>query len=178
MFRALLVLIVILIAGCTAQKPLEVDDMTLSIKSPVFVNNGKIPLKYTCDGDNISPPLEIKGVPENAKSLALIMEDPDVPKRIRADGIWDHWVAWNIPPETTSIKEGSNPEGVIGKNTGGSIGYTGPCPPDRQHRYFFKLYALDTTLNLPEGSKKSDVEALTKGHVIEKAELVGLYERN
>lgn len=145
----------------------------MTLQSPAFWHTGMISPKYTCDGDNINPPLEIAGVPEKAKSLVLIVEDPDAP-----GGTWDHWLMWNIPPDTKSIEEDVPPEGVAGKNSGGSYGYTGPCPPDKLHRFFFKFYALDTTLDLnPASAKKEDVEHAMNGHVIGKAALMGRYDR-
>ena len=150
----------------------------MKLESSTFENNGLIPPKYTCDGENISSPLQISGVPEDAKSLVLIMDDPDVPKDIRPDGMWDHWLVWNIPPATTEIPEGQEPAGVVGKNTGGSFGYRGPCPPDREHRYFFKLYTLNVMLDLsPETTTKSDLEAAMQNHILSQAELMGRYNR-
>lgn len=150
----------------------------MNLESSAFEYEGKIPPKYTCDGEGISPPLQISGVPENAKSLVLIMDDPDVPKNLRSDGMWDHWLVWNIPPETTEIAEGESPRGVIGKNTGGKAGYGGPCPPDREHRYFFKLYALDSMINLPpETATKKDLEQAMEGRILGQAELMGRYDR-
>jgi hypothetical protein len=150
-------------------------DMNLS--SPAFQHGGKIPSKHTCDGPNISPPLKIEGVPEGTKSLVLIMDDPDVPKSIRPDGMWDHWVVFNIPPDLKEIPEGKEPPGVPGVGTGGNTTYFGPCPPDREHRYFFKLYALDKTLDLPPKATKAQVEKAMEGHILAKAELMGRYER-
>ncbi len=149
----------------------------MELTTPAFENEGTIPSKYTCDGPNVNPELLISGVPENAKSLVLIMDDPDVPKHIREDGMFDHWVVFNIPPDTTKIAEGKEPEGTPGLGTSGDTGYFGPCPPDREHRYFFKLYALDTTLELPEKTDKVTVEREMTEHVIDKAHLMGLYER-
>ena len=150
----------------------------MKLESPVFEHEGIIPAKYTCDGGNINPPLKISEVPEGAKSLVLIMDDPDVPKNLRPDGMWDHWLVWNIPPATMEIPEGQEPAGVVGKNTGGSFGYRGPCPPDREHRYFFKLYALDTMFDLsPETTTKSDLEAAMQKHILSQAELRGRYNR-
>jgi len=143
------------------------------IRSPSFQNNGLIPLKYTCDGEDINPPLEIGGVPESAKSLALIVDDPDAPM-----GTWVHWVVWNISPETKQIEEGMVPEGVMeGMTDFGRAGYGGPCPPSGTHRYFFKLYALDTELNLDNSATKEDVEEAMKGHILDSAVLIGLYKR-
>ncbi|MBI2584160.1 MAG: YbhB/YbcL family Raf kinase inhibitor-like protein [Candidatus Aenigmarchaeota archaeon] len=129
----------------------------------------------SCQGEDISPPLKIGGAPQNAKSLVLIMDDPDAVKP--AGRVWDHWIIWNMPPDTTEIREGNPPEGILGMNTNGKIAYRGPCPPDARHRYFFKLYALDITLHLLQGSTKAQVEKAMEGHVIAKAELVGLYEK-
>ncbi len=144
----------------------------MQIKS-VFLNNEAIPSKYTCDGENVSPPLEISGIPVNAKSLALIADDPDAPS-----GTWVHWVVWNIPFSGTmeSIKENVK-IGLEGTSDFGTLGYGGPCPPSGTHRYFFKIYALDTELDLKEGSTKKQLEAAMQGHTIEKAELVGLYSK-
>ena len=149
----------------------------MKLTSPAFEHGGKISSKYTCDGENINPPLAISDVPPGAGSLVLIMDDPDVPKHVRADGMWDHWVVFNIPATLRDIGEGKEPEGTHGVGTGGNVNYAGPCPPDREHRYFFKLYALDTELNLPEKATKGQVEKAMEGHVIEKTELMGRYER-
>lgn len=157
----------------------EVTMLTLS--SLVFKHNSTIPLKYTCDGDDVNPPLEISGVPENAKSLALIMDDPDVPAQVNPAQMWDHWVVFNIPPDTSAIEEGKEPEGAGGNNSWGRVGYGGPCPPTQyqptEHRYFFKLYALDAELDLPAGAAKAEVERAMEGHVLEQTEFVGRYDR-
>lgn len=149
----------------------------MKLTSPAFEHGGKIPSKYTCDGENINPPLAISDVPPGTGSLVLIMDDPDVPKHLRADGMWDHWVVFNIPATIREIGEGKEPEGTSGVGTSGNVEYSGPCPPDREHRYFFKLYALDTELDLPEKATKGQVEKAMEGHVIEKTELMGRYER-
>ncbi|MFO8112725.1 MAG: YbhB/YbcL family Raf kinase inhibitor-like protein [Desulfosalsimonadaceae bacterium] len=149
----------------------------MKLTSAAFENEGKIPGKYTCDGKNVNPPLAISDVPPEAESLVLIMDDPDVPPHIREDGMWDHWVVFNIPPETREIPEGSEPEGVAGIGTSGDAHYFGPCPPDREHRYFFRIYALDAKLDLPEKTDKVTVEKEMTGHVIDKAHLMGRYER-
>ncbi len=149
----------------------------MKLTSPAFAHGGKIPSKHTCDGPNVNPPLNISEVPAGAKSLALIMDDPDVPKHLRPDGMWDHWVVFNIPVKTTEIQEAQEPKGVHGTGTGGNTKYFGPCPPDREHRYFFKLYALDAELALPEKSTKAQVEKAMAGHILEKTELMGRYER-
>jgi Raf kinase inhibitor-like YbhB/YbcL family protein len=149
----------------------------MQLTSSAFEQRGKIPAKYTCDGENINPPLTISDVPSEAKSLVLIMDDPDVPKHLRADGMWDHWIVFNIPPNLTQIEEGKEPEGIHGVGTGNNLDYYGPCPPDREHRYFFKLYALDTQLNLPEKATKQQVEQAMNDHILAKTELMGRYER-
>ncbi len=141
--------------------------------SPSFVKGGKIPAKYTCDGENVSPPLSIVGVPKEAKSLALIVEDPDAP-----GGVFTHWILWNIIPQTTMIGENSVPEGAVqGKTDFGAVGWGGPCPPSGTHRYFFKLYALDTTLNLDRGADKQELVRAMEDHILSGAELMGLYSR-
>lgn len=153
---------------------------TMKLSSSAFMHNGKIPSQYTCDGANINPPLTIEGVPAGAKSMVLLMDDPDIPDFVKQKYgilVWDHWIVLNMPPTTKEIAEGQTPSGVQGKNTGGKNAYGGPCPPDREHRYFFKLYALDTTLNLPVGASKAEVEKAMQGHIVAKAELVGLYKR-
>jgi Raf kinase inhibitor-like YbhB/YbcL family protein len=152
----------------------------MQLISSAFQHNGKIPKKYTCDGDDMSLPMSFKNVPSRAKSLVLIMDDPDIPdfvkKKFSVD-MWDHWIVFNIPPSTQEILEGKNPQGVLGKNTAGKNAYGGPCPPDREHRYFFQLYALDTTLSLPEGSTKQEVQHAMAGHIIADATLSGMYQR-
>ena len=142
----------------------------LIVTSPAFENNGFIPSKYTCDGDNINPVLLIEGAPEATQSLALIVDDPDAPM-----GTWDHWIVWNISP-TEKIEENSVP-GTEGLNSFRRHSYGGPCPPFGTHRYFFKVYALDTRLAIEPNSKKKDVEKAIEGHILAKGEIVGLYKR-
>lgn len=149
----------------------------LTLTSPVFEYLGRIPSKYTCDGQSINPPLEIYGVDDKTKSLVLIIEDPDVPKSIRADGMWNHWLKFNLPPTLTEIKEGIDPGGISGLGTSNTLKYVGPCPPDKEHRYFFKLYSLDTMLNLKQGATKSQIEQAMKDRILQEATLIGLYER-
>jgi len=144
----------------------------LKLSSSVFEHNGSIPPKYTCDGDDISPPLEISNVGEGVKSLVLIMDDPDAP-----GGTWDHWVVFNLSPTLTAIEEGFEPKGVSGNNSWGRIGYGGPCPPSGEHRYIFKLYTLDTKLSLKEGATKTEVEKSMQDHIFQQTELIGLYKR-
>jgi len=142
----------------------------LRITSPSFQNNGAIPAKYTCDGNDVNPPLNITGIPREAKSLVLIVDDPDAPM-----GTFVHWVVWNIPPKER-IEENSVP-GVEGMNDFRKRSYGGPCPPSGTHRYFFKLYALDVKLDLKTNSRKEDVEKAIEGHVLARGEIVGLYRR-
>lgn len=141
------------------------------ISSPAFVSNEHIPEKYTCDGDGISPPLNIDGVPSNSKSFALIVDDPDAPM-----GTFVHWVVWNIEPTVKKVEENSSP-GTEGMNSARENSYMGPCPPSGTHRYFFKLYALDTRVNLPANSRKEDLVKAMNGHLIGSCEIIGLYSR-
>ena len=147
----------------------------MKITSSAFKQNGKIPSLYTCDGENVNPPLAFDNVPESAKSLALIMEDPDVPKHLRPDGMWDHWIVWNMPADTKGIEENTVAPGTTGLSTREVNAYGGPCPPDREHRYFFELFALDIELDLLPQSKKADLESAMQGHIIGQAELMGTY---
>ena len=142
----------------------------LTVSSPAFENNKLIPSKYTCDGDNVNPPLTIEGVPDGTKSLVLIVDDPDAPM-----GTWDHWIVWNILP-TNKIEENTVP-GTEGINDYRKHSYGGPCPPSGTHRYFFEVYALDAKLDLSSNSRKKDVEKAMQGHILAKGELVGLYRR-
>ncbi|HLD40017.1 MAG TPA: YbhB/YbcL family Raf kinase inhibitor-like protein [Candidatus Nanoarchaeia archaeon] len=152
----------------------------MKITSPAFTDGGKIPSKYSCDDQNINPALNFSDVPIEAMSLVLIMDDPDIPnfaKQKYNTEVWDHWIVFNIPPTTRNVSEGKNPPGDLGRNTNSNNSYGGPCPPDREHRYFFKLYALDSELNLPEGSTKAEVEEAMQGHILAEAKLMGRYER-
>lgn len=145
----------------------------MKIKSPVFISNEEIPFKYTCDGENVSPPLFFKDVPGSARHLALVVDDPDAPH-----GTFTHWIVWNIKPTAIELREGRPPDGSVeGSTSAGDIGYVGPCPPSGMHRYFFKLYALSKELSLEEGADISQFEKAIKNCVIEKAELVGTYSR-
>ena len=145
--------------------------LQLGISSSAFENGTLIPSLYTCDGEDIIPPITVSGIPDGAKTLALVVDDPDSPT-----GTWDHWVIFNIRPDA-SFKEGKEPKGVRGKNSWGRLGYGGPCPGQGQHRYFFKVYALDTELDLEEGSTKKDLESALTGHILAQGELMGRYER-
>ncbi len=144
----------------------------MKLISSAFKEGETIPKKYTQHGQNINPPLEFIDVPADVKSLVLVMDDPDVPPQAGVP-VWDHWVVYNIPPTQTMIPESVANVGVSGKHTRGGMGYSGPKPPDREHRYFFKLFALDTTLDLLEGATKDEVLAMIDGHIIASAELVG-----
>jgi Raf kinase inhibitor-like YbhB/YbcL family protein len=184
-FQAILAILLLLAAGFWYKSSLQTQSQNknqppgannknmLNITSPVFSAGETVPVKYTCDGSGINPPLTISEVPEKAKSLALIMDDPDAPA-----GTFDHWVLWNIDPKITEIGEDSIPPGaVLGSNGAGKLAYIGPCPPSGTHRYFFKLYALDSTPDIAEGSKKGMVEKAMEGHILEEANLMGRYER-
>ena len=144
----------------------------MNIASSAFTHNGNVPSRYTCDGANISPPLEFSNVPEDAQSLVLLVDAPDAPATT-----WVHWLVWNIDPTSTGTEEGTAPKGIEGTTDFGQAGYGGPCPPSGTHRYFFKLYALDTKLELDASATKSDLEAAMESHIIDQAELIGLYER-
>lgn len=149
----------------------------MKITSPAFKEGGIIPSLYTCEGKNINPQLEIGNIPPAAKSLVLIMDDPDVPASIRPEKMYDHWVIFNIPPSTHKIGEHTTPPGIQGRSTNGKNQYVGPCPPFGEHRYFFKLYALDTLLELPPGATKKEVEKAMHGHIIAESQLMGKYEK-
>lgn len=148
-----------------------VNNSTLTVSSPSFKHNEMIPSRFTCEGSNINPELMIGDVPANAKSLALVMDDPDAP-----NGTFDHWIMWNIPAADKKIKENHAP-GTEGKNGKGDSKYTGPCPPSGTHHYHFKVYALDEKLDLKSGSTKQELENAMKGHIVAQGELVGLYKK-
>lgn len=155
------------------------ESMGLIIGSTAFKHNGVIPEEFTCDGKNVSPPLYWKNVPNNAKSLALIVDDPDAPK-----GTWVHWIVYNIDPgilEFSQDLKNSSKEYKTQMKTGKTnfkhTDYGGPCPPSGTHRYFFKLYALNCILDLPGGKSKNEIENAMEGHVIEMGELIGLYSK-
>ena len=162
----------------------------MKISSIAFEDGGLIPAEYTCDGANKNPPLTFEAVPAEAKSLVLIMEDRDDPKDLVPSGVFDHWVVFNISPKVPGVAPLTGMAaaggdvagqtaalGSLGSNTAGQVAYTGPCPPDREHRYFFALYALDTQLALKKGVTKTEVLGAMEGHVIAKAELMGRYNR-
>ena len=152
--------------------------MDIKIKSPVFVPGGKIPGKYTCDGMDISPPLVWTSGPEGTKTFALICDDPDAPM-----GTWVHWVLFNLSADIIELRENVQPERELergakqGMNDFRKIGYGGPCPPGGTHRYYFKLYALDTEINLEAGATKSELLKAMEDHILAEGQLMGRYER-
>ena len=144
---------------------------SISITSSSFQAGGDIPAKFTCDGTNVSPALQIGGVPNEAKSLVLIVDDPDAPR-----GLFTHWIVWNIDPKTTRMAENSAPTaGVQGTNDFGKRNYGGPCPPSGTHRYFFKIFALDIKLELKPSARRAELDAAMRGHVLAQGELMGRY---
>lgn len=151
---------------------ISVTSTRMEITSNAFEHNQGIPSKYTCDGENISPPLRFSEVPEDTKSLALIVDDPDAPS-----GDFVHWVVFNMPAGTAGIGENSSPAGVQGTTDFGGTGWGGPCPPSGSHRYYFKLFALDTELDIDSSATKAELETAMTGHILDRAELVGLYQR-
>jgi hypothetical protein len=160
----------------------EEKTMTMTITSSAFAHNGSIPKQYTCEGADRSPPLAWSGVPANAKSLVLIVDDPDAPDPAAPKMTWVHWVLYNIPPGASGLKEAvGHAELPAGTREGVSdfqrTGYGGPCPPIGRHRYFHKLYALDVALSDLGKPRKQDLEKAMKGHVIAEAQLVGTYQK-
>ncbi len=152
----------------------NISKREMILSSPVFDYNGFIPKKYTCDGDNLFPPLKIQGVPVGTKSLAFIVDDPDAPM-----GTWLHWTAWNIPADTSYIDFDNLPNGIVeGVTDFGTTGYGGPCPPSGIHRYFFKLFALRKKLDLTPGIEIDELEEEINRFTLEKTELMGVYSRN
>ncbi len=168
------IFIAISLFGCTSNIQLSGSGVSaMRIYSPEFNDNSMIPAKFTCEGMDINPQLLFSDVPEETKSLVLIMDDPDAPM-----GTWVHWVLFNIPADVTGIPEDSIPDNAIqGLNSWPKNNYGGPCPPSGTHRYFFKLYALDVELELDDTATKKDVEQAMQGHILEKAELIGLYKK-
>jgi Raf kinase inhibitor-like YbhB/YbcL family protein len=156
--------------------------MTLNLSSPAFDANGEIPAHLTCDGKDLSPPLEWRGLPEGTRSLALIIDDPDAPDPAAPKRTWVHWVLYNIPPDATSLPEGGTipdllPGATEGTNDWKRTDYGGPCPPIGRHRYFHKLYALDTVLTELGAPDKATLEKAMQGHILGQAELIGTYQR-
>jgi Raf kinase inhibitor-like YbhB/YbcL family protein len=156
--------------------------MGLAITSPAFAPGADIPTLFTCEGSDISPPLEWTGVPDGTKSLVLIVDDPDAPDPKAPKMTWVHWVLYNIPPSATALPEGTNPKALPtgtrqGTNDWKRTGYGGPCPPIGRHRYFHKLYALDVELGELGTPTKADVEKAMEGHILAQAELMGTYQK-
>jgi Raf kinase inhibitor-like YbhB/YbcL family protein len=181
--------------GCwrsAAPPPENPNRLTIELKCPAFAEGGMIPSRFTCDGSNHSPPLEWSGVPASARALALICDDPDAP-----GGTWSHWVVFNVAPQATGLREavpaqesipatstdGTEPVGARlamarqGRNDFGKTGYGGPCPPGGTHRYFFRLYALDASLDLQSTATRSDVFKAIEGHILAAGRLTGKYQR-
>jgi Raf kinase inhibitor-like YbhB/YbcL family protein len=170
-----------LAAPATAMRVEEVT-MTITIHSTAFEHLGAIPAKYTCEGEDVSPPLQWQGVPPQAKSLVLIVDDPDAPDPQAPKMTYVHWVLYNLPPDSNGLPEAVHaqklPKGTLeGQNDWKRTGYGGPCPPIGRHRYFFKLYALDVVLENMERPTKADLEAAIKGHVIAQSEIIGTYQK-
>lgn len=180
----ILLILPILVCGCKKEnKETEAtkeggSKMAITITSSVFNEGGMIPARYTCDGQNISPPLKWDGAPEGTKSFALISDDPDAPV-----GTWVHWVMWNIPADVRELSENAEPKGDLpnGSKQGMSDfkrpGYGGPCPPSGTHRYYFKIYALDTKLDLAGNTTKAELLKAMKGHILAEGQLMGRYKR-
>lgn len=170
----------IIIGGVTLYLQQEKEDQplvsitpgTMKITSTAFRHNESVPSQYTCDADDISPPLQLSEAPEGTQSLALIVDDPDAPGKT-----WVHWLVWNMPADTTTLEEGATPPGTEGTTDFGKTGWGGPCPPSGTHRYFFKLYALDTELDLDPSATKAELEDAMRDHVLDQAELIGLYQK-
>lgn len=165
-------LIVLVVIGRT---PKQIYAM--HINSSQFEQGETLPEKYTCEGEGVSPHLAFADIPDGAKSLALVVHDPDVPTNLRPDGNFDHWLLWNLDPDTREIREGEEPSAIFGMNTRGTTTFVPACPPDREHRYVFTLYALDIMLDLEDGSNRQELEEKMKDHIIERAELIGRYNK-
>jgi len=146
------------------------NNQTLTITSTAFKDGGEIPSRYTCEGENINPPLLIDQIPHGTQTLAVIAEDPDAP-----NGTFDHWIAWNIPPDT--LIEEDRPPGISGKNSAGKTGYHGPCPPSGSHRYYFHVFALDDSLQVESGADRKTVEAAMQPYIIAKGSIMGRYKK-
>jgi Raf kinase inhibitor-like YbhB/YbcL family protein len=169
--------LVIVLASCSSNEtptaePTEAN-MSLDLKSDAFVSGQSIPAKYSCIGKNISPALTWSNAPTGTQSFALIVDDPDAPM-----GTWVHWVLYNIPSTTTSLEESADTGALsVGKNSSGKMRYDGPCPPSGTHRYFFKLYALDSSLSLSPGATKEQLLDAMKGHILAQGELMGTFSK-
>ena len=185
MLKNVFVLLMTLFLVCACEETEEdksesegVGKMEINITSTAFQDGGMIPAKYTCDGQDISPPLAWQGIPDGCKSIALVNDDPDAPM-----GTWVHWVMYNIPPETSQLPEDVPPDKVLpngarqGMTDFRRVGYGGPCPPSGTHRYFFKIYALDIQPDLDAGATKKQLLAAMQGHILAEGQLVGKYKR-
>ena len=185
MLKKLVILLLVPIAICSGKEEKQVQDqaekgeaMDIKVTSSAFEQGGMIPAKYTCDGDDVSPPLKWAPVPDGTESIALISDDPDAPV-----GTWVHWVMYNIPAGVTELAENVPPDKVLpnGAKQGITdfrrIGYGGPCPPSGTHRYFFKIYALDTQLDLQAGASKDNLLKAMQGHILAQGQLMGKYKR-
>lgn len=170
---ALLLILITMVAVCPLNAK-EVRSMVqMKMTSPAFVDGKPIPSSFSCDGDDINPPLNIEGVPPEAKSLALVMDDPDAP-----GGVWVHWVLWNIDPATKLIAKGSVPQGAEqGVNSWERKKYGGPCPPSGTHRYYFRLFALKDWLKLPAASTRKELDRAMQGKILARCELFGTFSR-
>jgi len=177
--------VVLVLLFCSCEESVQADSgavggkkMELKVTSSAFAEGGLIPSKYTCDGADISPPLQWDTVPEGTKSIALVSDDPDAPM-----GTWVHWVLFNLPHDTNELAENIPPDKTLsngakqGTNDFGRIGYGGPCPPSGTHRYFFKIYALDTLIDLPPGVRKQQLLKAMDGHILAQGQLIGKYKR-
>jgi len=171
----LLLIIVLLVSGCTLPNASKTSKniSPMKLESPIFTHNQYLPTKYTCDGTGVNPPLKISNIPNTTKNIVLIVDDPDAP-----NGDFVHWLVWNIDPQTTQIEEESTPIGAIqGTGSSGTPKFVPPCPPTGVHRYFFKLYALDTKLNLPVTTNKTQLLNAMQEHILDQTEIIGLYSR-
>ena len=167
MKKLIILFAVICLTACT-------NLSNMKISSTAFENEGMIPEKYTCYGVNVNPPLKFEEIPEGTKSLALIVDDPDAPV-----GLWVHWLVWNIDPKTSEIQENSVPNGATqGTTSFGTVGYGGPCPPSGTHRYLFKIFALNTEIDLDSAGDKAALESRMEEHIIDKAMYMGKYTAN
>ena len=169
--------ILLILASCQGKNSAPAAEgeieMTITVTSTAYIEGDKIPRIYTCDDQNVSPPLTWTGVPTNTVSVALIMDDPDAPS-----GTWVHWVLFNLPANTTNLEQGKAGSGTEGKNDFNNIGYGGPCPPrGSNHRYYLKVYALDKVLELKSGATKAQVESAMRGHILGQGQLMGRYSR-
>jgi len=179
--EALALIVLVVVPSSKTSSITHPNQTTMELTSTAFAHQGSIPAAYTCDGSRgTNPPLQIKDVPQGAATLVLVMDDPDVPRVLKADGVFDHWVLYNIPPDTTEIPQGAS-VGSVGINGAGTQTYTGPCPPKdyepSEHRYVFTLYATDVVLQFEQAPTKSDVLSNIQGHIIAQTELIGLYKK-